>query len=218
MSKDKDNANDGDGSSSGGNKSEMSLRAQKNLIPKLITPVFVRQFLGDKESAVLELWEKMTMELERGRHLRAHGVIGQLVSDLWSSEKKVVEKRFKRTYKIVIKLGILLKNDVITQEEKQHLDRLTQHLEMIAEITVKTFRDKVPYDYEMISGLVHTVGEEANAVLCNHMTTKNLNKLSGIVQYFEGRDFLDLAYDKTLSHNTIMASIVDNLADLMCLY
>ena len=73
MSKDKDNANDGDGSSSGGNKSEMSLRAQKNLIPKLITPVFVRQFLGDKESAVLELWEKMTMELERGRHLRAHG-------------------------------------------------------------------------------------------------------------------------------------------------
>ncbi|XP_075258167.1 tumor necrosis factor alpha-induced protein 8-like protein 1 isoform X2 [Convolutriloba macropyga] len=216
MSKDKDNANDGDGSSSGGNKSEMSLRAQKNLIPKLITPVFVRQFLGDKESAVLELWEKMTMELERGRHLRAHG--GQLVSDLWSSEKKVVEKRFKRTYKIVIKLGILLKNDVITQEEKQHLDRLTQHLEMIAEITVKTFRDKVPYDYEMISGLVHTVGEEANAVLCNHMTTKNLNKLSGIVQYFEGRDFLDLAYDKTLSHNTIMASIVDNLADLMCLY
>merc|ERR1712226_256068 len=158
----------------------------------------------------------MTMELERGRHLRSHG--GIMLSEQWSNEKKVVEKRFKRTYKTVIKLGILPKNDVITTEEKQHLDRLTQHMEMLAEVTVKTFRDKVAYDYEMISGLVNTVGEEANALLSNHMTSKNLNKLAEIVQYFGSRDFLDLAYNKTYSHNDIMASILENLADLMCLY
>ena len=69
---DKEN-NNNSGSNSKGGSSEMSLRAQKNLLPKLITPAFVRQFLGEKESAVLELWQKMTMELERGRHLRAHG-------------------------------------------------------------------------------------------------------------------------------------------------
>lgn len=173
---------------------DIGLRTQKKLLSKMAgNKTVVKTFIDDTTASILDNLYKLVK--------------------LHYPNKKDSEKIIKHIIKIIIKIGILYKNNQFNNEELKLIEQFKQKF-LAVQMTVISFHE-VDFSYDR-TYLIEILKETyVLLVKCvnNHLTEKTMNKIANVFNFFTNEQLLDSVFQSSHSseYRHVLKSLVDDL-------
>ena len=125
--------------------------------------------------------------------------MGQLLDKLYliaskEMDSKHADKLVRDLIKIIIKLGILYRNNRFNDEELLIGENMRKRLRKIA-LTVISFHEvDFTYDQAFLSKDVVDLGGELHKIVARHLTTKSHNRIDNFIGFFSNGAMLDKVF------------------------
>lgn len=174
---------------------DIGLRAQKKILSRMASKNIAKVFIDETSSSLLDNVYRLTKQ--------------QLGS------KKEAEKLVKNIIKIVIKMAILQKNDVFSDEESRLSTTFYQKFLKLQMSIISFFEVDFSFDLAYLQKLIGECHAILMDIVRNHLTEKNLKKIDEIFECFSQPEFLEAMFRVDSSHREIMKSIVADLNKIM---
>lgn len=129
--------------------------------------------------------------------------------------KKEAEKLVKNIIKIVIKLAILHKNGVFTEDETRKTNIFYRKFLKLQMSIISFFEVDFSFDLIYLQKLISEVHELLKDIVRNHLTDKSLTRIDEIFDSFNDQSLLETIFKADSPHREIMSKIVDDLNKVM---
>lgn len=174
---------------------DIGLRAQKKILSRMASKNVAKVFIDETTSSLLDNVYKLT-KLQLG-------------------SKKEAEKLVKNIIKIVIKLAILQKNEVFSEDETKKTNTFYQKFLKLQMSIISFFEVDFSFDLNFIQNLITEVHQLLKEIVKSHLTEKSLLKIDEIFDSFNNPQFLESIFKTDSPHREVMGKIVADLNKVM---
>lgn len=174
---------------------DIGLRAQKKILSRMASKNIAKVFIDETTSSLLDNVYKLTKQ--------QYG------------SKKEAEKIVKNIIKIVIKLAILQKNEVFSEEETRMTNAFYQKFLKLQMSIISFFEVDFSFDLNYLQNLISEVHQLLKSIVKSHLTEKNLHKIDEIFDSFSNSQFLESVFKTDSPHRELMENIVADLNKVM---
>ncbi|CRL01789.1 CLUMA_CG015005, isoform A [Clunio marinus] len=174
---------------------DIGLRAQKKILSRMASKNVAKVFIDETTSSLLDNVYRLT------KH--------QLGS------KKEAEKLVKNIIKIVIKLAILHKNEVFTEDETQKTNTFYQKFTKLQMSIISFFEVEFSFDLIYLQKLITEVHQLLKEIVSSHLSDKSLLKIDEIFESLNNPQFLESIFKADSPHRDLMEKIVSDLNKVM---
>jgi len=131
----------------------------------------------------------------------------------YTKNKKESEKTTKNIIKIAIKIGMLLKGEKFSQEEKSSMIKIQKNLRTIAMTFISFYQVDHTYDRNFMIKYLTDLETLLKNLIKNHLTEKSVGRVEQIFGVMKTPDFLDSAYvpNRNVEMRDIMGKVVTDL-------
>jgi len=132
---------------------------------------------------------------------------------VFTKNKKESEKTTKNIIKISIKLGMLLRGEKFSSEEKQNLLKIQKNLRTVAMTLISFYEVDHTYDRNFVIKYLTELESLLKNLIINHLTDKSVSRVEQIFGVVKTPDFLDSVYvpKKNVEMRDIMGKVVIDL-------
>ena len=130
-----------------------------------------------------------------------------------TKSKKDSEKTVKNIIKISVKIGLLVKGEKFTAEEKQILAKIQSSLKTVAMTLVSFFQVDHTYDRSFLVKYLGDLETALQALIAGHLTEKSLLRVEQVFSVLKTPNFLDSIYlpAKNKEMRELMTQVVHDL-------
>lgn len=173
----------------------IGLRAQKKLLGKMASKKIAKIFIDDTTARILDNLYKIAKE--------------------YSGNKKVAEKLMKNLIKIVIKVGILYRNEQFTSEELALAERFKKKFQTVTMTVISFYEVDFSFDKNFLSKGLLECSAMLKQLVEHHLTEKSLARIDSIFQFYGDATFLENVFRPGGHYRDILSRIVQDLHRLM---
>jgi len=132
---------------------------------------------------------------------------------VFTKNKKESEKTTRNIIKISIKLGMLLRGEKLSSEEKQNLVKIQKNLRTVAMTLISFYEVDHTYDRTFVIKYLTELETLLKNLIINHLTDKSVARVEQIFGVVKTPDFLDSVYvpKKNVEMRDIMGKVVIDL-------
>ena len=132
---------------------------------------------------------------------------------LQTDNKKESEKTTQNIIKITIKLGVLLRGDKFSSEEKESLLKIQRNLNTICKTLISFFEVDHTYERSFVIKYLTDLETLLKTLISKHLTEKSVSRVEQIFGVVKTPEFLDSIYvpQKNDAMREIMAVVVKDL-------
>ncbi|MED6269800.1 Tumor necrosis factor alpha-induced protein 8-like protein 1 [Characodon lateralis] len=152
----------------------LALQAQKKLMSKMATKSMANLFIDDTSSEVLDELYRVTKEYTRNR--------------------KESQKIIKNLIKMVVKLGVLYRNNQFNSEELILVENFRKKVHTLAMTAVSFHQIEFTFDRRIMSGILNECRELLHQAIRRHLTAKSHSRVNHVFNHFADCDFLAALY------------------------
>ena len=130
-----------------------------------------------------------------------------------TSNKKESEKTTQNIIKISVKIGLLLRGDKFSPEEREVLCKIRKVLHTVAMTLVSFFEVDHTYDRAFVIKYLTELESLLKSLITKHLTEKSVSRVEQIFGVVKTPDFLDNIYvpKKNKEMRDIMTKVVKDL-------
>ncbi|KAG8192634.1 hypothetical protein JTE90_017196 [Oedothorax gibbosus] len=173
---------------------DVGFRAQKKLLSRMATKGIAKVFIDDATASLLDNLHRLA---------RAHAT------------KKEADKVIKNIIKIVIKIGILYRNDQFNAEELRTADHFRRKFHSTAMAIVSFHEVEFSYDRPFLLCALGECGALLRSLVQRHLTDKSLGRVECVFGFFSRPALLDATFGRAAPHAPLLARIVQDMHTLM---
>lgn len=174
---------------------DFSLRAQKKLLSRMSNKNFVKAFIDDTTSQLLD-----------NLHRLARGLCGH---------KKDADKVVKNIIKIVIKIGILYRNDQFSKEELLLAERFKKKFNSLAMTVISFYEVEFSYDRNFLTQSLGECNAMLKQLVGRHLTDKSLARIEFVFSFFCNPSYLDEIFRKDGDYRDLLGKMVSDMHTLL---
>lgn len=119
-----------------------------------------------------------------------------IVNIFQTGNKKESEKLTKNIIKIIVKLGILSRNDQFDSNELKLAENFKEKFRELIMITVSFYEIEFSYDKNYLLGYLFKCKDMLKELTKRHLTDKSLFRIDKIFEFFSNPKFLDSVFIK----------------------
>lgn len=174
---------------------DIGMRAQKKLLSRMANKHIAKVFIDD--------------------------TTGQLLDNLYrlakaqTGNKKEAEKVVKNIIKVVIKIGILYRNDQFTAEELQLAEQFKKKFHSTAMTVASFYEVDFSFDRNYLMQSLAECSAMLKRLVQEHLTENSLNRIEHIFSLFGGATFLEEVFRRDSEHRELLGKIVVDMHKLM---
>ncbi|KAF4530750.1 hypothetical protein B566_EDAN007972 [Ephemera danica] len=166
---------------------DIGLRAQKKILSRMASKNVVKAFIDDTTGSLLDNVYRLA---------KAH---------------KEAEKLVKNVIKIVIKLGLLYRNDQFSRDELISAEKFKQRFHSTAMAVVSFYEVDFSYDRAFLSQALVECREGLKSLVVRHLTEKSVARIDSVFGFFEEPAFLDSLFRRDSQHRELLGRIVNDM-------
>lgn len=170
------------------------LKAQKKLLSKMSTRKILKAFIDDTTSRVLDNLYRIAKDYKG---------------------KKEAEKIMKNIIKIVVKIGILYRNDQFDTHELTIAEQFKRRFRSLV-LTIISFHEvDFTFDRSYLSGLINECSEILHKLIARHLTAKSQGRVDNVFSFFSDADFLEVMFSPDGKYKDTLKVIIKDLEKMM---
>ena len=177
------------------NSHSFALRVQKNIASKMSSKSFAKVFIDETTGRLLDNLYKLAKD--------------------YSKSKKEAEKLLKNIIKIIIKIGILYKNDQFNNEELKTCDDFRNKFHFLTKSALSMYEVDYSFDKHYLSDALKKCKEMTHAIIKRHLTDKSKDRIDHVYDFFSDQKFLEDIYKSNGSYRNTLGLIVDDARRLL---
>lgn len=112
---------------------------------------------------------------------------------------------------VVVKVGVLQRNEQFSQEEQRLGDELQRKLRSLAMSVVSFYEVDYSYDRQFLAGSVEQCAALLRNLVRAHLTPKSLARADHVFGFFSCPETLDSIFRKDSVHRDVLAKVVADL-------
>ncbi|EEC14301.1 tumor necrosis factor induced protein, putative [Ixodes scapularis] len=170
---------------------DIGLRAQKKLLSRMSNKTVAKAFIDDVSAGLLDSLYRLVKQL--------------------TGNKKDAEKLTKNMIKMVVKVGVLHRNEQFSPEELQLGRDLQRKLRSLAMSVVSFHEVDYSYDRQYLLGAVQECGALLKDLVRHHLTPKSLVRVDHVFGFFGTPETLDAVFRADSVHRDSLARVVADL-------
>lgn len=173
----------------------VGLRTQKKLLSKMATKKTVKVFIDETSARVLDNLYKLAKE--------------------YSGNKKTSEKVVKDLIKIVIKIGVLYRNDQFTEDELRLAEQFKKKFRTVAMTVISFYEVDFSFDKNYLAKALNECSTMVKELIKNHLTEKSVGRVENVFGFFGNSDLLEAMFRADSPHRPLLGKIVTDLNTMM---
>lgn len=154
----------------------LGMRTQKKLLSKMSSKRIAKMFIDETAGRILDNLYKITKD--------------------YSGSKKQAEKIIKNLIKIVIKIGILYRNEQFTQEELRKASAFKQKFRAIGMTVISFHEVDFSFDKNFLAQSFKECSDTMKDLVRPHLTEKSLGRIDLVFGFYGNPDFLEAVFRK----------------------
>jgi len=181
-------------SPSSNNAQSLALRFQKKVASKMSSKSVAKIFIDDTTGRILDN-------------------LSSLIKD-FSGSKKQAEAILTDIIKIIVKIGILFKNNQLSADELNLCNAFRQKFHFFVKSALSFYEINFTFDVEHLVTLLKESQKLIQSIVEKHLTDKSKNRIDNVFNFCSDPDFIRDIY-KNDKHKAAMSSIVDDARHLL---
>ena len=134
----------------------------------------------------------------------------------YSGSKKEADKLLKAVIKSIVKLGILYKNDLFTDQELKLIDDFRNRFHSLSKAIVTFYEVDFTFDCLFLTRTCRDCQDLTHKIISTHLTPKSHTRIDYVFNTVSNLHFLEYAFDPTSPNNrAIIKEIVEDMNSLM---
>jgi len=174
---------------------DIGLRAQKKLLSRMANKSIAKAFIDDTTSQLLDNLHRLARNL--------------------SGHKKDADKVVKNIIKIVIKIGILYRNDQFSHEELMLAERFKKKFNSVAMTIISFYEVDFSYDRNFLMQSLNECSAMLKQLVGRHLTEKSISRIEHVFGFFSNPSHLDEIFKKDGDYRDLLGKIVADMHKLM---
>nr|CAG4644399.1 EOG090X0GLS [Lepidurus arcticus] len=174
---------------------DIGLKAQKKFLSRVSTKGVAKVFIDETSANLLDNVYRLCKA--------------------YAQNRKESEKVVKNIIKIVVKVGILAKNDQFSPEDLKIADQFRSKFHTTAMTVISFHEVDFSYDQKFILQLVTDCRSLLKQLVQRHLTDKSLGRIDLVFSFFGQPAFLDAIFKRPSEHHELMCRIVQDMHTLL---
>lgn len=129
--------------------------------------------------------------------------------------KNISTNYFPFCFQVVIKIGILYRNDQFNQDELWTAEKFKHKFHSTAMAIISFYEVDFSYDRNFLLQGLNECRALLKTLVSRHLTDKSVNRIDHVFDFFANPSFLDAVFSHDGNHKEILASIVSDMHKLM---
>ena len=172
----------------------VGLRIQKKLLSSMASKSVAKVFIDETSGRILD-------NLFR-------------IARSYSGSKHVAEKLIKNMIKIVIKIGILQKNEQFNNEEQMFIANFRKKFRHTCMTIMSFYEVDFTYDRNFLAKCFNECRDILKKLVQRHLTDKSLNRIDHVCDFYSNLEFLDTLFKTNDPYRELLGKIVADLNKL----
>ncbi|CAG9825756.1 unnamed protein product [Phaedon cochleariae] len=135
----------------------------------------------------------------------------QLYGMYKSNNKKEAEKLIKNIIKVVIKLGVLHRNNMLSDEEMQLAEKFKGKFRIAGMAIISFFEVDFSYDANYIVRALRESQKCLESIVSKHLTDKSVSRIDSVFSFFADEHFLDAVFKRESEYREALGRVVADL-------
>nr|CAG4645892.1 EOG090X0GLS [Lynceus sp. MCZ IZ 141354] len=174
---------------------DIAIKAQRKMFSKMSNKTVAKVFVDERTSSLLDDVYKLCK--------------------IYTQNKKEAEKVVKNIIKIVVKIGLLVRNDQLNAEQLKSAQEFQKKFHTVTKTIISFHEVDFTYDQKFLIHILNECKSLLRNVVSPHLTEKSLNRIEMVFQIFSNPSFLDSIFKRNSDYNEIMDHIVHNLHEAL---
>lgn len=179
----------------GFNYKDMALRTQKKLLSKMASKSVVQLLIDDTSSEILDEFYYVSKE--------------------HSGKKEEAQKVVKDLVKVVVKVGVLFRNDQFSKEELALAQEVKKKIHQGAMTAISFHEVEFTFDMAVMGKLLNDCRDLLLKLVDKHLTTKSHGRIRHVFNHYADPDLLTHLYDPQGALWPRLTKICNGLNQLM---
>lgn len=170
---------------------DIAMRAQKKFLSHVSSKSVAKVFIDDTAGSLLDN-------------------VYRLVKNI-TGNKKDAEKITKNIIKMVVKVGVLHRNNKFSAEEMNLASQFKKKFHSVAMAIISFHEVDFSYDRQFLTGNLRDCSSLLRGLVKNHLTDKSLGRIDHVFGFFTQPDVLDAVFKRDGEHREVLGKIVTDL-------
>ncbi|XP_019767780.1 tumor necrosis factor alpha-induced protein 8-like protein isoform X2 [Dendroctonus ponderosae] len=170
---------------------DIGLRAQKKILSRMAGKNIAKVFIDDVTASLLDNLYRLAKQ--------------------YSNNKKEAEKLIKNIIKVVIKLGVLHRNNLLTDEDLRFAEKFKNKFRMAAMTIISFYEVDFSYDRNYLVQVLGDSQKILQSIICRHLTDKSVNRVESVFSFFGNERFLDAIFKRDSEYREALGRVVNDL-------
>ncbi|XP_038660969.1 tumor necrosis factor alpha-induced protein 8-like isoform X2 [Scyliorhinus canicula] len=177
------------------NSKSLAVQAQKKILGKMASKSIAIALIDDTSSDVLDELYKTTKE--------------------YTQNKKEAEKIVKDLIKVVIKLGVLYRNNQFNKDETELVEKFKKKVHQLAMTIVSFHQVDFTFDRNILSNLLNECRDLLHQIINQHLTAKSHGRINNVFNHFSNCEFLAALYNPFGSYKASLQKICNGVNKML---
>lgn len=167
---------------------DISIRVQKKLLGSFAKKNVAKMFVDDVTADLMDnlyLFAKISGVNKK----ESEKIIKNIIKVSDEFNQLISYNHF--VFQIIIKIGVLFRNDQFNQDELNQIDRLKNQLHNLAMTFVSYHTVEFTYDSHYANQLLIKIKDLLKHLLNKHLTQKSIARIDFVFAFFANRDLMD---------------------------
>ncbi|XP_074034823.1 tumor necrosis factor alpha-induced protein 8-like protein sigmar isoform X2 [Leptinotarsa decemlineata] len=170
---------------------DIGLRAQKKILSRMAGKNIAKVFIDDATSSLLDNLYRLAKQ--------------------YSNNKKEAEKLIKNIIKVVIKLGVLHRNNMLSEEEIKQAEKFKAKFRIAGMAIISFYEVDFSYDRNYIVQALNESQKCLEIIVSKHLTDKSLSRIESVFSFFGNDQFLDAMFKRDSEYREALGRVVSDL-------
>ncbi|XP_044736294.1 tumor necrosis factor alpha-induced protein 8-like protein isoform X2 [Chrysoperla carnea] len=170
---------------------DIGLRAQKKILSRMAGKNVARAFIDDNTASLLDNLYRLAKQ--------------------YTDNKKEAEKLVKNIIKVVIKLGVLYRNNQFSPDELKQADRFKNKFHKAGMAVISFYEVDYSYDKNYLLSALSESQKSLRYIVERHLTEKSLARIDSIFTFFGNEHFLDAVFKTDSEYKETLGRLVADL-------
>lgn len=129
----------------------------------------------------------------------------------YSGNKKEAEKLIKNVIKVVIKLGVLHRNNLLSDEDMKAAEKFKNKFRVVGMTIISFYEVDFSYDRNYLIQALLESQKILQSIICKHLTDKSFNRVENVFSFFANASFLDAIFRRDSQYRDALGRVVNDL-------
>ena len=177
------------------NSQSLALRLQKKIASKMSTKTVAKIFIDEPTGRILDNLYRLVKE--------------------YTKNKKFAETLSNNVIKIIIKMGILYKNEQLNKDELKLCDTFRQNFHSFVKAALSFYEVDFTFDSDFLNNSLKSCQNILQTIVKDHLTEKSKLKIDNIFDFFSDKAFLDAVFKSQSPYRNLLQVIVEDTRTLV---